>query len=553
MSASPSVEDRFTFVEGLNTEGSFFLTPKNAWKEGDNVVPDTQGTVARRKALDFEAGFGGTYDAFVPGALTRVIDPGVPGYAMATGDYRFWDVQGTWYAESYAGGPISPSLYQNWGADWNAGYHGGAYYSVSDNSVDIYTTGYNPTAPWLTDKYYHIKHTAKAGQGLGTELDFDFVGQDTNITPEQWYLNVTGTTVTFWHFITVWVAVCTATCTIPATWDNTTLEGIVNLRTGEATIWQDGVKIGGPFTSPSYDTNWNPGLHKMIMHNEDGAPVYDQKAISVAGELSLNNSPTPTSWGGVPPTYGPWIEEYYASDVSGDAYTIGMWEAVNGNGDNSFMVVQYGHIVLFVDTGVDPLTTGIKDFYIDLGHYQAHLNNEVIGRAPITVASCYGKLVITSKDTDPLLVTYDDNTDTISVRRLSLKVRDFNGFRSPKQPQVEHTEAEWTALNFWPHALYNLYNQGWTDTKLSTFVSGHSSKYPANTKQWVYGKDASDNYSNTVLDKQDFGTTPAPRGKFILDAFYMDRAAAVLQAEDTTAQVSVEPAEPCNDLTFTWP
>ena len=56
-----------------------------------------------------------------------------------------------------------------------------------------------------------------------------------------------------------------------------------------------------------------------------------------------------------------------------------------------------------------------------------------------------------------------------------------------------------------------------------------------------------------MLDKQDFGTSPAPKGKFIVDAFYMDRAAAVAQADDTTAQTASIPAEPCNDLTFTWP
>ena len=54
MAAQPSVEDAFTFVSGLNTEGGYFITPKNSWKEGDNVTPSTDGSIQRRKALDFE-------------------------------------------------------------------------------------------------------------------------------------------------------------------------------------------------------------------------------------------------------------------------------------------------------------------------------------------------------------------------------------------------------------------------------------------------------------------------------------------------------------------
>lgn len=54
MAAQPSTEDSFTFVGGLNSEGGFFITPKNTWKDGDNIIPNTDGSIQRRKAIDYE-------------------------------------------------------------------------------------------------------------------------------------------------------------------------------------------------------------------------------------------------------------------------------------------------------------------------------------------------------------------------------------------------------------------------------------------------------------------------------------------------------------------
>jgi hypothetical protein len=51
------VQDYYTFVGGLHTEGSFFLTPKNCWKEGDNVIPQTDGSLDRRNAIGFEQAY----------------------------------------------------------------------------------------------------------------------------------------------------------------------------------------------------------------------------------------------------------------------------------------------------------------------------------------------------------------------------------------------------------------------------------------------------------------------------------------------------------------
>ena len=54
MAAQASVKDAFTFVGGLVTEGGYFITPENSYKEGVNVVPQMDGTLERRNGLDYE-------------------------------------------------------------------------------------------------------------------------------------------------------------------------------------------------------------------------------------------------------------------------------------------------------------------------------------------------------------------------------------------------------------------------------------------------------------------------------------------------------------------
>lgn len=570
MAASPSVEDKFTFVEGLNTEGEFFLTPKNAWKEGDNVIPDTRGSVYRRKALDFEAGYGITYDSFNPGFLIEV--PGDPGaYIPAVGD-AYQGLDGNTGIEAWYYDNIPDPLTKHDYSGTVFYFPGqppylppGYWYSpFSGSSQEIGALlAVSHSWPLNIGKYYHMRcelynHGAAAP---GTEMDILFYSTGM-LGGTQMFMRVdiAGSLVSLSQqggLVIDLLASSNALAVIPGL---STLEVILDCDTGDVTFWQNGSQIATTFQGPMPDFGGGPSvqnlqtaiINRQGIQDTDGIPPYLNTARGGNFAVWLDGISIPTDFAGTPTVFVPQVEEYHYGQVAQDAYSLNVWDTVNGNGEKSFTVIQIGHLVFFADDSKDPLTSGIKTFFIDLGNYQAYGNNEVIGGSVITCASCYGRLVITSKDTNPILVSYDTATDTISVRELSLKIRDFNGFRSPVPPQEEKTQAEWIAINFWPNALYNLYNQGWTDTKLAAYTAAHGGDYPANTKIWTYGKDTSDVFQVSILDKQDFGFTPAPRGKFILDVFYMDRADAINQAIDTTAQTASIPADPCNDLTYTW-
>jgi len=212
------------------------------------------------------------------------------------------------------------------------------------------------------------------------------------------------------------------------------------------------------------------------------------------------------------------------------AYSVHTWENVDGDGNKNIIVAQYGPHVYFYDASASEISKSKYPFYVDLSDYKAFSNESLIGTSQISCASCYGKLIITNQDIDPIIIEYVSDT-TITQEKIDIKIRDLDGIKSPVDDTIEKTQAEWEALGFWPEALYNLYNQGWNDLILERYTSVSvlgvtittNTKFPSNTKQWIRGKNTNGDFENAVLKKQDFGSSLAPKGRVIIDAFKQDR------------------------------
>lgn len=232
------------------------------------------------------------------------------------------------------------------------------------------------------------------------------------------------------------------------------------------------------------------------------------------------------------------------------AYVVEKWEAVNGEGALDYFVVQVGPIIYFYEAATGTTSVKRKAFTIDLNDFGFTGRDGLVGSSPIKVTSAYGKLIITNKDSEPILVVFNKSTDTISANKLELQIRDFDGIRSPVAPSIEYTQSQWAALNFWPHALYNLYNQGWTDAHINAYSAANGGKLPGNNKQWIYGKNTDDNFDVTVLAKQDFGTMVAPKGRTILKAFYQDRSAGLVNLVGTNTAGGVGSSFPAGNPNY---
>jgi hypothetical protein len=254
---------------------------------------------------------------------------------------------------------------------------------------------------------------------------------------------------------------------------------------------------GGFFVTP--ENSWKEGVN--VTPNVDGS-ISRRNGVDYESNYSLFSSAI------TPDQKDLW------------AFTTGIWTTVAGNGNVDFIVAQTGPTLHFYSGATGNVSGTKKAFTINLDTYKAVGNVDVSGTAICSFASTYGKLIVTSKNTDPIVVTYDVATDTITTALINLQVRDFKGKDTGAEISAEYTEAEWIARGqTLADVKYNLYNQGWTDDKLTSYLAANSNKYPANTKQWIYGKDTSDDFQPAFLNKQDFGNSPAPKGHFVIAAF----------------------------------
>lgn len=196
------------------------------------------------------------------------------------------------------------------------------------------------------------------------------------------------------------------------------------------------------------------------------------------------------------------------------------WTAPNSNSSLEFLcVVSGGTLYIFDSTSQNSISAGFKTS-IDLSVYKAPT------RAPVSTAhtdmtSGEGRLFIVNENMEPLYVTYNEDADTFSVTEINCQIRDIKGLTNDY------------ALDFRPSTLinthnYNLRNQGFHNIIL---FFNHFGVYPSlsdsyhaglvqtgstpDTVNWS-GSYYSNNYALHSIDQ--------PRGYFVLDLFYQDRA-----------------------------
>lgn len=220
------------------------------------------------------------------------------------------------------------------------------------------------------------------------------------------------------------------------------------------------------------------------------------------------------------------------------------WSAVNNDASLNFLVTQKGSTLYFYDHSVTPLRSGLKGFTVSLDEYLAP-GNTTMATIPVHMAGGKGYLFVAGEALEPLVIEYDPDTDSITVDKVYIQIRDFKGLDDDLANDEEPTTLT-TAHN------YNLRNQGWVDPDntgagstvqyfnsfggQSTYIAPTANviteyftanaRYPGNNKQWWAARDATTNAFDPALLKTLFsGNNRAPRGHFVVNAFYIDRSA----------------------------
>lgn len=198
-----------------------------------------------------------------------------------------------------------------------------------------------------------------------------------------------------------------------------------------------------------------------------------------------------------------------------------VWSSVAGDGNRNFLAVQIGADITFYDLAVSPISSAKKSFSVSLLVYGASGVVDV-EKERVSMDSGKGYLFIVGGKIEPIYISYDPATDSISITQITVEVRDFEGV----EDGLSTTDEPATLSDL--HS-YNLKNQGWNSpgsgvADPTTTYFTDKAVYPPNNKQWWVGKDTSDNFSSAILAKYGQGNMEAPKGHFLLNAFYKDRA-----------------------------
>jgi hypothetical protein len=177
-----------------------------------------------------------------------------------------------------------------------------------------------------------------------------------------------------------------------------------------------------------------------------------------------------------------------------------LWKNADNNPDNTVGVVQIGRTLSFLDlTLAAPSAGTIPTITLAAGYDTASLQFVAIK----------GVLVCAGKAGDAFYITKDSAT-TYTKTDIDLRVRDIWGVQEDPVLAIDERPATLSDSH-----EYNLLNQGWD----SNNYGPTSGVYVSNVDIMQYGKNATDDFSRSFLNKQFFGTTPAPKGKFVIDAF----------------------------------
>lgn len=132
-----------------------------------------------------------------------------------------------------------------------------------------------------------------------------------------------------------------------------------------------------------------------------------------------------------------------------------VWKAVSNIATENFLCLQIGTIIHFFSLEENPVSDSYKTFTINLLDYIASgASSSQVQTNNVEMSSGKGYLFIVHPYVEPLVVEYHKDTDTISVVKVIVQVRDFEGLNDGLA-----NDQEPTTLSKEHH--YNLLNQGW--------------------------------------------------------------------------------------------
>jgi len=215
-----------------------------------------------------------------------------------------------------------------------------------------------------------------------------------------------------------------------------------------------------------------------------------------------------------------------------------VWKNAAGSYKYTFVCVQIGSRIIFYRATGDALSANEMASSITLSSFSTGSSSGEIAKEQCSFASGNNYLFVTHPLCEPFYIEYTPGAGTFTGHEITLQIRDFDGVEDDldvdERPSSLSDEHE-----------YNIKNQGWfkevvkvrsgsgeIDTPPIDFFKAEMGVYPSNADVWYTYKRLRTDGSAIVFDPaynanmDSVGNTAAPKGHYILDAFYLDRSGA---------------------------
>lgn len=210
------------------------------------------------------------------------------------------------------------------------------------------------------------------------------------------------------------------------------------------------------------------------------------------------------------------------TDYQDTVITSFRWENANNDPTKTIGVVQIGYRIYFFNGFEDILSANL----IGSLPFTSSLSSQY----PLQYTAVDGRLFVVNQNLPkPVMIEYD-GVSTFSTSKIDLSVRDIWGYDSGFDVDYRPPVGEYNVEH-----NYNLHNQGWPNENYRDkdgnmrFPHVHfweqQGVYPSDSDIWYYGQDVDNSdpeklkYESELAKDKWFGTTPAPKGRFIIDLF----------------------------------
>lgn len=232
------------------------------------------------------------------------------------------------------------------------------------------------------------------------------------------------------------------------------------------------------------------------------------------------------------------------AEESDDSYASYLWETVGIQGTQSFYVQQRGNIIYFYEAGntTDYATNGIFQT-VSLEDYVPDGSTLEPASYQCSFTEGRGKLIVANPACDPMLISYEQDSNILTVKTFTIKYRDFTGVEDGLGINERPSSSVADLKTDNPEHYYNLLNQGWHHQDHLDRWDTLFTHLPSNVDVPSYYTVINNSFQTVIVDEyvntkiSESLNTLAGKGHFILDAGSPSRNIAMANEGFTGATV----------------